>query len=220
MKPITRMMLLSSDRKGGRDGREGGRRDYDREHRNYDRDGRDWNARNYDDSYRVDAHYTSVPPMYRERSDYRPMNRIGFSVDGTMDREVPREFSDDYRRDEMSYRQSARTSGHGSSDYVAPLDEHTAKEWMSHMKNTDGTTGPHWTLEQVRQVMSQRGLDCDPVEFWAAMNMVYSDYYSVAKRHDMGGKIDFYVDMAKAFLDDKDARPDKLARYYDSIVDR
>ena len=31
-------------------------------------------------------------------------------------------------------------------------------------------------------------------------------------------KIEFYADMAKAFLDDKDAQPDKLARYYEYIV--
>ena len=30
--------------------------------------------------------------------------------------------------------------------------------------------------------------------------------------------IDFYVDMAKAFLDDKDAGPDKLAKYYQYVV--
>ena len=33
-----------------------------------------------------------------------------------------------------------------------------------------------------------------------------------------GDKIDFYVDMAKAFLDDKDAGPDKLVKYYKYIV--
>lgn len=213
MKPIARMMLLSA----GRDSRKDHREDY-RDDRRKERDDDRMDRAGRDHDYRPSAGYTSVPPVYR-RDDYRPMNRIGFSVDGTMDREPPMEFPDDYRRDETSYRQTSRTSGHGSSDYVAPLDERAVKEWMSRMKNSDGTTGPHWTLEQVRQVMAQRGIDCDPIEFWAAMNMVYSDYYGVAKHHDMAGKIDFYVDMAKAFLDDKDARPDKLARYYSSVVE-
>ena len=30
--------------------------------------------------------------------------------------------------------------------------------------------------------------------------------------------MDFYVYMSKAFLDDKDAQPDKLERYYQYIV--
>ena len=54
--------------------------------------------------------------------------------------------------------------------------------------------------------------------FWVALNMIYSDYVKVAKKFGVGDKIDFYVDMAKAFLDDKDAGPDKLARYYKYIV--
>lgn len=34
----------------------------------------------------------------------------------------------------------------------------------------------------------------------------------------VGDKIDFYADMAKSFLCDKDAPEDKLARYYEYIV--
>ena len=40
----------------------------------------------------------------------------------------------------------------------------------------------------------------------------------VAKKHGVGDKIDFYADMAKSFLCDKDAPEDKLARYYEYIV--
>lgn len=72
--------------------------------------------------------------------------------------------------------------------------------------------------EQAKQVMAQRGIECDPVQFWAALNMIYSDYVKVAKKHGVGDKIDFYADMAKSFLCDKDAPEDKLARYYEYIV--
>ncbi len=82
----------------------------------------------------------------------------------------------------------------------------------------DGTKGPHWSFEQAKQVMAQRGIECDPAEFWAALNMIYSDYVKVAKKFNVGSNIDFYVDMAKAFLDDKDAGPDKLAKYYQYVV--
>ena len=66
--------------------------------------------------------------------------------------------------------------------------------------------------------MAQRGIECDPAEFYAILNSIYSDYSKVAKKYNVGGSIDFYVDMAKAFLDDKDAGPDKLAKYYQYVV--
>ena len=52
----------------------------------------------------------------------------------------------------------------------------------------------------------------------AVLNMIYSDYVKVAKKFNVGSNIDFYVDMAKAFLDDKDAGPDKLTKYYQYVV--
>lgn len=103
-----------------------------------------------------------------------------------------------------------------SSDSGFSLEQ--AKEWMRKLKNEDGTSGPHWTLDQAKQVMSQRGLNYKPSEFWAVFNSIYSDYSKVAKKHNVGNSIDFYVDMVKAFLDDKDSQPDKVARYYKYIV--
>lgn len=94
----------------------------------------------------------------------------------------------------------------------------TAKEWTKNMKNEDGTTGPHWTLEQAKQIMAQRNVSFNPNEFWVALNVIYSDFSPVAKKHGLGGSLDFYVDMAKAFLNDKDAAPNKLYNYYYHIV--
>lgn len=62
-----------------------------------------------------------------------------------------------------------------------------------------------------------KGIDCEPLQFWITMNMIYSDYVKVAKKLGMNN-VDFYACMAKAFLDDKDAQPDKLARYYEYVV--
>lgn len=107
---------------------------------------------------------------------------------------------------------------YGAASGYIPFTKEMADEWSKHMDNEDGTRGAHWTLEQAKQVMAQRGIECDPVQFWAALNMVYSDYVKVAKKHGVGDKIDFYADMAKSFLCDKDAPEDKLARYYEYIV--
>lgn len=94
----------------------------------------------------------------------------------------------------------------------------TAQAWTKKMKNEDGTQGPHWTLEQAKQIMAQRKIGLDPIQFWTAINMIYSDFSPVAKKHGLGGSLEFYTDMAKAFLTDKDAKPDKISRYYEYIV--
>lgn len=98
------------------------------------------------------------------------------------------------------------------------LDEEAAKEWTQHMENADGTKGPHWSMDQTKQVTAQKNIAEDPLDFWVAINMMYSDYCVMAKKHNVN-TVDFYVDMAKAFLDDKDAKPDKLGRYYHAVVE-
>lgn len=105
-----------------------------------------------------------------------------------------------------------------AEDTASTFSMDTARAWTQKMKNADGTQGPHWTLEQAKQIMAQRKIGLDPVQFWVTLNMIYSDYSPVAKKHGLGGSLDFYADMAKAFLDDKDAKPNKLSRYYENIV--
>ena len=194
-------------------------------------DGGMWvDSRYWDDRmYGPQSHYgyPYVPPVYREdgsayterREMNRPMNKIGFAISGEGEMKTPREFDHDYRMDEMAYRKGGEhMTGYGAASGYIPFTKEMADEWSKHMDNEDGTRGAHWTLEQAKQVMAQRGIECDPVQFWAALNMVYSDYVKVAKKHGVGDKIDFYADMAKSFLCDKDAPEDKLARYYEYIV--
>ena len=72
--------------------------------------------------------------------------------------------------------------GGAKMHHEAKMDEHTAREWAAMLENEDGTKGPHWSMEQVKKVIEQRGMPGDPVEIWVAMNMMYSDYCKVAKR--------------------------------------
>lgn len=101
--------------------------------------------------------------------------------------------------------------------------EHLTKEqvaaWVGSMKNADGTRGGHWSMTETEAVRKQRGIECDPVMFYAAMNMMYSDYCKAAEKTG-AGSVDFYAYMAKAFLDDEDAATDKLARYYYFVAEK
>lgn len=65
--------------------------------------------------------------------------------------------------------------------------------------------------------MRQKGLNFDPIEFYAAINVMYSDYCKVAKKMNVN-TVDFFASMAEAFLTDQDAVKDKLAAYYAHIV--
>lgn len=157
-------------------------------------------------------------PVY-ERGGQR-MNLIGFSGNGGMREEMGGAYRSEYgypSADEMEHRGGSSTMGRASSSYVAPFDQETAEHWLKGLKNSDGTRGPHWPLEITKQIQAQRGIDCDPIEFWAAMNIMYSDYYGVAKANNAHNQA-FYADMAKAFLEDKDAEDDKLALYYKYVV--
>lgn len=117
--------------------------------------------------------------------------------------------------DDDEWHQSAKAAV--MPDPGQKLNMETARRWMDNLQNADGSKGPHWSIDQAKQLMAQKNIDGDPIEFWAAINMMFSDYMPVAKKHNFS-TVDFYIEMAKAFLDDKDAKEDKLARYYHAIV--
>ena len=99
--------------------------------------------------------------------------------------------------------------------------EDDAKAWTTKMENEDGTTGPHWTMGQTDAVETASGIHVDRCLWWSAMNMMYSDYYSVATKYGLD-RPEFYADLAKAFLMDKDAGgpEEKMNGYYHGVVQR
>lgn len=111
--------------------------------------------------------------------------------------------------------EGAAHSGHDEN----PLTKEQVMRWVASMENADGTHGGHWTMEQTEQVRKQKNIDCDPLMFYSAMNMMYSDYCKAAEKAN-ASSVDLYVYMAKALLDDKDAKPHKLARYYHHIAEK
>ena len=96
------------------------------------------------------------------------------------------------------------------------VDEHTAMEWTGKMQNPDGSTGPHFPPPVADQLRTVHCPKCDKWEFFVALNMMYADYSEVAKKFT-ADKPEFYVHMAKAFLEDPDAGEGKLAKYMETI---
>ena len=108
------------------------------------------------------------------------------------------------------------------STKMMEFTEDDAKAWTDRMKNADGTTGPHWTMEQPTAVAESMGIQAHAVPRWAwgvTMNMMYSDYYHVAVEFGLN-RPEFYAALAKAFLLDKDGPgpEQKLMAYYEHIA--
>lgn len=94
-----------------------------------------------------------------------------------------------------------------------------AEQWVAGMENADGTRGAHWSMEDTEKVREAHGIAEAPLKWWVTMNMMYSDYCGAAAKLGIGS-MEFYIWMARAFLDDRDARPGKLAQYYEYIVQK
>lgn len=96
-----------------------------------------------------------------------------------------------------------------------------AEAWAEKMQNADCTTGPHWTMEQTSAVAdaSGAGHDIPHWVFGVTMNMMYSDYYEVARKFGVNVP-EFYAELARAFLMDKDGPgpEEKLCAYYRCIA--
>lgn len=92
------------------------------------------------------------------------------------------------------------------------LGEKAAKCWVEKMKNKDGTKGQHWSWEQTEQVRKDKNLPFDGSDWYAVLNMIYSDYYH--------SKLDtsMYVEMAKDWLMDSDVGGHKTLKYYYFVV--
>ena len=146
------------------------------------------------------------------------MNQIGFNANGGEVQTNYRMNATHQSGNEMDYRPSPKMGGGYSSDMSMPMTREIAEEWTKGMKNEDGTKGPHWTMEQVKQVMAQKGIKYEPVYFWVVLNMMYSDYCAVLKKHGCNN-IDLYIDLAAAWLNDSDVgAKDKLSAYYQYVV--
>lgn len=99
------------------------------------------------------------------------------------------------------------------------LTPEMAEQWVMGMENADGTRGAHWSMEDTEKVREAHGIVEDPLKWWITMNMMYSDYCGAAAQLGIGS-VEFYIWMAMAFLADKDAKPGKLARYYEYIAQK
>ena len=125
-------------------------------------------------------------------------------------------------RDYGDYGMDYGMRDYGEMEY-GKMSHKDIEKWKRHMKNQDGTMGEHFKKEQVMQAARQIGVNPEEYGdhiFPLVMNMMYSDYCAVAKKFGLD-RPDFYAEMAKAFLNDKDfsGEPEeKVWLYYQCIA--
>ena len=105
------------------------------------------------------------------------------------------------------------------------LPRHEMKEWKHRLKNADGTTGEHFTAEQMKDVSHQVGAnfeEYDEADLCMAANMLYSDLCEALRMLVPKEKEALlYAKMARYWLEDEDGPKgsEKLAMYFYCIVE-
>lgn len=179
--------------------------------------------------------------MTDSRQGVRGTGRYGIGGSryyGRRDRDYGEDYARGGRRDRADYGEDygwdmargrrdygedyARGRDYGEPEMFSHKDMET---WKSMMRNEDGSRGEHFRKEQCKHAGEQAGVDIEEFGediFCLAMNMMYSDYCKVAKKYGVD-RPEYYADLAKAFLRDKDfdGKPEeKLYLYYKCIVEK
>lgn len=120
----------------------------------------------------------------------------------------------------MLRRQKTSQSAKGKGE----MTREDAERWVAGMKNEDASKpeGGKWSIEQAKPYAQKHGIRTDGpqfFEFYVMMNAMYSDYSEVAKKFNAATP-DFFAEMAKAFIMDKDGKPGKTAAYFENLVEK
>lgn len=125
----------------------------------------------------------------------------------------------------------------GGTFYMEPQDDmksggekkltrEAAQKWVDGMEYYDDTGKKHqggkWSMTEVKPFAGKMGVPIEGeefYEFYAMMNAMYADYMAVARKYGVTSP-EYYAAMAKAWIDDPDAKEGKTMLYYNCIVEK
>lgn len=107
--------------------------------------------------------------------------------------------------------------------YGPHFNEECALKAVSKMENEDGSRGEHWSLEETTSIANQYGINLkgekyNKYDWYVALNMIRSDYYRAVVTMTSSDHIKYFVELAKAWLNDKDIEEGKMWYYYCYIM--
>ena len=68
-------------------------------------------------------------------------------------------------------------------------------------------------MSTTNSIKSQYGINADDYDFYIVINSLVNDYYNIISKDD----VEIYVKMANAFINDEDAKKDKVWTYFNTI---
>lgn len=94
--------------------------------------------------------------------------------------------------------------------YGEVLSEEMAEEIISKMQPYH----MHWSLQETKSVQQQMGMTgIRDIDFWVVMNSAYNDYRDI-----FDDDLEMYVKYSKDFIEDEDAKENKVFNYFTKIV--
>lgn len=90
------------------------------------------------------------------------------------------------------------------------IDKDEARRIVMNMK----PFGEKWSYEKIKDYVNTKGIMDNCVEYYLVMNMVYNDYYNVAINFGHETDVEFYYELANAFINDEDGKKFKVEKYF------
>lgn len=150
--------------------------------------------------------------------DWRGMTDNVWEVLNKMSEPTTRDVNTISIRDYQDNRGSTKPVSHQRNE-EEPLDKETVTEWVEAMWDSEGVKGGKYTWHQTQQYALNMGITGEQrkLEFYWAMNAMYSDYHAAGKKFGVDVP-EFYAFLAKLFLEDADAVENKVQEYVEHVV--
>ena len=95
--------------------------------------------------------------------------------------------------------------------YGKKISQDMAEKWVKDMQ----PVGLHWTMEETTNAMRSMGYNFEPVDYFVVANMMYNDYFDLVRDDET-----LALKLARDWLDDSDAKKDKLYCYWKHVVEK
>lgn len=171
----------------------------------------------------------------RERPDYDLTDRMGGGGYYTWDSDREWDPMDNNITDMRTYRPGMTMGGgqhqkqqigfHQQEEDEGCLTMQMAHKWVRSMEAADKNckSGGKWTYDEAVRLAEEHGIPTDGqemIDFYATINMMYSDYCKVARDHKVATE-DYFVDLAMAYLYDPDGvePSEKIYNHYMYLVE-
>lgn len=135
-----------------------------------------------------------------EKGDIKDMHTLSDMLENTM--KIIKSYDKEcYKKYEMELYKMA---------YGNTLSKEMAEKIVNNMK----PYGQKWSLNQTMDLQEKYGLDnMKSTEFYTVMNAAYNDYNDI-----FGDDIEMYLKFTRDFIEDEDAKEDKVFIYFTTIA--